>query len=210
MFENRWRSSCRGWVPCLAASKRVVMVGISGVGKTTLLDTVVNALDGSQQVTVVSFGTVMLEEARRQGIVDRDVLRSLPAAEQIRLQTTAAERIAATGGDVVIVDTHAFVNTSFGYYPGLPERVLRIINPTSYISVSANPEEIYRRRMNDTTRSRDHITVAGIKQELDMQAAMVSACAVISGAPVKLVVNRDGRVDGAADDVIRAAGLSNT
>lgn len=185
------------------------MVGISGVGKTTLLDTVVRSLKASgKQVTVVSFGTVMLEEARRQGISDRDALRSLPADEQVRLQTNAAESIAASDDDVVIVDTHAFVNTKFGYYPGLPERVLRIISPTNYISVSANPEEIYRRRMNDTTRNRDRITVAGIKQELGMQAAMVSACSVISGSPVKMVVNRDGRVDEAANDVIRAAGLN--
>ena len=62
--------------------------------------------------------------------------------------------------------------------------------------------------MNDTTRNRDRITVAGIKQELGMQVAMVSACSVISGSPVKLVVNRDGRVDEAANDVIRAAGLN--
>ena len=184
------------------------MVGIAGVGKTTLLTAVVDGLRKKHdKVTVISFGTAMLEAARRQGIVDRDVLRSLPADEQVRLQTSAAERIAATSDDIVIVDTHAFVSTSFGYYPGLPERVLRIIKPTNYISVSAKPEEIYRRRMNDSTRNRDQITVAGIKQELDMQAAMVSACAVISGAPVKPVVNRDGQVTDAANDVIRAAGL---
>lgn len=192
----------------MAASKRIVMVGISGVGKTTLLGAVVDELRKTHdRVTVVSFGTAMLEEARRQGIVDRDVLRSLPAEEQVRLQAKAAECIADIDGGIVIVDTHAFVSTRFGYYPGLPERVLRIINPTSYISVSAKPEEIYRRRMNDNTRSRDQITVAGIKQELDIQAAMVSACAVISGAPVKPVVNKDGHVADAANDVIRAAGL---
>ena len=195
----------------MVASKRVVMVGISGVGKTTLLDTVVKMLQAQdRQAHVVSFGTAMLEEARRQGITDRDALRGLPADEQIRLQITAAEHIAARDSDIVIVDTHAFVNTGFGYYPGLPERVLRIINPTSYVSVSAKPEEIYRRRMNDTTRHRDHISVASIKQELDMQAAMISACSVISGSPVKLVVNRDGHVEEAANDVIRATGLNNT
>ena len=184
------------------------MVGISGVGKTTLLEAVVEELKKKHdRVTVVSFGTAMLEEARRQGIVDRDALRSLPADEQVRLQINAAEHIAATDDEIVIVDTHAFVSTRFGYYPGLPERVLRIIRPTNYISVSAKPEEIYRRRMNDNTRNRDRITVAGIKQELDMQAAMVSACAVISGAPVKPVVNTDGQVIDAANDVIRAAGL---
>lgn len=193
----------------LAVSKCIVMVGIAGVGKTTLLEVVVKTLESAgKQVRVVSFGTVMLDEARRQGITDRDTLRSLPADEQVRLQAHAAERISSGNDEVVIVDTHAFVKTSFGYYPGLPARVLRVINPTIYISVSANPEEVYRRRMNDTTRSRDRITVADIKQELDMQAAMVSACSVISGSPVKMVVNRDGKIEMTANDVIRAAGLN--
>ena len=184
------------------------MVGIAGVGKTTLLDMVVRILqDKGKRVNVISFGTAMLEAALDSGITNRDELRHLPAAEQERLQDIAAQRIADADGDLVIVDTHAFVNTRFGYYPGLPRRVLRLIMPTSYISVSAKPEEIYRRRVNDSTRRRDRISVSDIKQEMDMQAAMVSACAVLSGSPVKMVINRDGGVSTAANDVIRAAEL---
>lgn len=184
------------------------MVGIPGVGKTTLLQQVVEKLQAARKVVLVrSFGTAMLEEAQKQGITNRDEIRNLPTEEQIRLQKTAAERLATETFDVLLIDTHAFVNTQSGYYPGLPERVLRILNPTNYISVSANPEEIYNRRMNDPTRNRDRVSIAVIKQELDLQAAMLSACAVVSGSPVKPVVNREGRLSDAADDVIRALGL---
>lgn len=192
----------------MGESKRVVLVGISGVGKTTLLRAVVQKLeDSNRTVTVQNFGTVMLSEAKNNGITDRDMIRNLSIHDQERLQKTAAEHISKEPADVVIIDTHAFVSTPSGYYPGLPAKVLHILAPAIYISVSARPEEIYNRRMNDPTRNRDRISITGIKEELDLQAAMVSACSVMSGSPVKLVVNSKGRLDDAADDVIKAIGL---
>lgn len=193
----------------LAAAKRiVVLVGIPGVGKTSLVNAIVEKIKSSGKVVLVkSFGSAMLEEARRNGIRDRDVIRCLPTKEQENLQRTAAERIANEECDVIIIDTHAFISTTSGYYPGLPESILRILKPTNYISVSAKPEEIYNRRMNDPTRNRDLVTMNIIKQELDLQAAMISACSVVSGSPVKPIVNKEGRLAEAANDVIRAIGL---
>ena len=36
---------------------------------------------------------------------------------------------------------------------------------------------------------------------------MISACAVLSGSPVKHVLNREGMIDVVADKIIRAIGL---
>ena len=192
----------------MAENKRVVLVGIPGVGKTTLLKMVVDKLRAQNKIVLVrSFGTVMLEVARSMGITDRDALRQLPTEEQSRLQNMAARKLAEEPGDIVIIDTHAFVSTVSGYYPGLPERVLRVLNPTIYISVSAKPEEIYNRRKNDPTRHRDRVNIANIKQELDIQAALVSTYSVVSGSPVKPIVNRDDRMDAAAAEVIKVLGL---
>lgn len=189
-------------------NKRIIMVGIPGVGKSTLLSRVVEMLDGrSIKVSVNSFGTIMLETAAELGITDRDEMRRLAVSSQHDLQRTAAQRIAGITADVVIVDTHAFISSPEGYYPGLPEHVLRIINPTNYISVSAKPEEIYSRRINDQTRNRDVISLQTIKTELGIQAGMISACAVITGSPVKFVQNNEGQVDKAASTVIGAMGL---
>ncbi|WP_297441973.1 adenylate kinase [Nitrosopumilus sp.] len=193
---------------CLVENKKVVMVGIPGVGKTTLLSKMATIIkDHKKSVSVVSFGTLMFEVAKENGLNDRDELRKLPVAEQQRIQKLAAEKIALHQEDVVIIDTHAFISSPEGYYPGLPEHVLKIIKPTNFVSVSAKPEEIYNRRMTDTTRNRDKITLANIKKELDAQSGMISACSVISGSPVKHVLNREGKVDEAADKIINAIGL---
>ena len=184
------------------------MVGIAGVGKTTLVTKIVEILDRMQKsVNVQSFGTVMFEEAKKNGIKNRDELRHLTTDKQIKLQKMAAEKIAALTEDVVIIDTHAFIATPAGYYPGLPEHVLKIIKPSNFISVSAKPEEIYNRRMNDETRNRDKVSISTIKKELDVQAAMISACSVIIGSPMKPVMNSEGKIEEAAQKVIKAIGM---
>jgi len=184
------------------------MIGIPGVGKTTLLSKIVKILtDNKKNISRISFGTLMFEVAKENGLTDRDDLRKLPVTEQQRLQKIAAEKIASQNEEIIIIDTHAFINSPEGYYPGLPEHVLKIIKPTNFISVSAKPEEIYNRRMKDDTRNRDKITLPNIKKELDVQSGMISACAVITGSPVKHVLNGEGKVDEAADKIIKAIGL---
>lgn len=184
------------------------MVGIPGVGKTTLLKKIVEIIKNrDKSVRVIGFGTLMFDVAKKNDLSNRDELRKLPVVEQQNLQKIAAEQIAEHTEQVVIVDTHAFINSPEGYYPGLPEHVLKIIKPTNFVSVSAKPEEIYNRRMKDDTRNRDKITLANIKKELDIQSGMISACAVISGSPVKHVLNGEGKIDEATDKIVNAIGL---
>jgi adenylate kinase len=195
-------------VLCLAENKKIIMVGIPGVGKTSLLSKIVEIIKNhDRSVNVISFGTLMFDIAKKNGLKDRDELRKLPVTEQQNLQKIAAEKIAEQNEQVVIIDTHTFINSTEGYYPGLPEHVLKIIKPTNFVSVSAKPEEIYNRRMKDDTRNRDKVTLTKIKAELDIQSGMISACAVITGSPVKHILNREGKIDEATDKIIKAIGL---
>ena len=199
---------CHGWVLYLVENKKIILVGIPGVGKTTLLTTMVEILKNNKKnVSVINYGSLMFDVAKENGLSDRDQLRKLSVSEQQRIQKIAAEQISNREEEVVIIDTHAFVNSPEGYYPGLPEHVLKIIKPTNFVSVSAKPEEIYNRRMKDDTRNRDKITLANIKKELDVQSGMMSACAVITGSPLRLVLNGEGKIDETADKIIKAIGL---
>ncbi len=97
---------------CLGESKKIVIVGIPGVGKTTIVTKVVEILNSrNQSVSVVSFGNLMFEEALIYGIKDRDELRKLPVTQQQDLQKKAAERIAKLNDSIVLIDTHAFITT---------------------------------------------------------------------------------------------------
>lgn len=192
----------------LVENKKIVLVGIPGVGKTSLLTMIVDILKSKNiQVKVISYGTLMFDIAKENGLQDRDGLRKLPISEQQNLQKIAAEKIATLTEDIVIIDTHAFITSTEGYYPGLPEYVLKIIKPSNFISVAAKPEEIYNRRMQDETRNRDNITLINIRKELEYQTGMISACAVITGTPVRHILNDEGKIDEAADKIISALGL---
>ena len=151
----------------------------------------------------------MLEQASKNGIHDRDELRKAPVETQQKLQTLAAKSLGQMNDDVVIIDTHAFIATKQGFYPGLPKNVLEQIRPTNFIAISARPEEIYNRRMEDKTRNRDIISIESIKKELAVQDAMLSSCSVFTGAPMKVVLNSEGKIEEAAKSVIHAIGIWN-
>jgi adenylate kinase len=192
----------------LAENKRVVVVGIPGVGKTTVVKKLAEIIKVHKKtVNVTSFGTIMFEVAKENELQNRDELRKLPISEQRKLQRNAAEKLSKIEDDVLIIDTHAFIRTSEGFNPGLPYHVLQIIEPTHFIIVTAKTEEIYNRRMKDETRNRDKVTITTIKKELDIQSAMMSACSVLSGSPLTQVQNNEGKLEEAANKIIKAIGI---
>ena len=185
-------------------SKRAIIVGIPGVGKTTVISRAAELLNLKTKATVVVFGTLMFEEAKKKmGIKHRDEMRRMPVEEQRSLQEMAAQRIAEMKDDIVLVDTHLFINTSEGYYPGLPMRLLSIMKPTNLVMVAADPQEIADRRKTDETRQRDIISAENVQKELDISRVMVASCSILTGAPFAIIMNSDGKVDEAAANIAK-------
>ena len=192
----------------LVERKKVIIVGIPGVGKTSLVTKVVELIKAKNKTASVhSYGTVMLELAKAFGVKDRDELRTLPVEKQKELQRLAAEKLASLNDDVIFVDTHAFISTKAGFYPGLPNHVIQIIEPTNFIAITASPDEIHNRRIKDETRNRDTISIEEIKKELAVQDAMLSSCSVLSGSPMKVIFNHEGNIEEAANNVIETIGV---
>jgi len=192
----------------LVERKKVIIVGIPGVGKTSLVTKVVELIKAKNKTASVhSYGTVMLELAKDFGVKDRDELRTLPVEKQKELQRLAAEKLASLNDDVIFVDTHAFISTKAGFYPGLPNHVIQIIEPTNFIAITASPNEIHNRRIKDETRNRDTISIEEIKKELAVQDAMLSSCSVLSGSPMKVIFNHEGNIEEAANNVIETIGV---
>ena len=180
---------------------RVVVVGIPGVGKTTVVNGVVSELAGAK---LVNFGTLMFEAARSlKWVKDRDEMRKMPVEKQKRLQKIAASRIAKMKGKAVIVDTHLFIRTEEGFWPGLPFEVVRAMQPTHLILVVATPEEIAKRRSADPTRARDAVTPEGLREELEIARGFLAVSSTLTGAPMLIVRNEQGKAERVSKSLVR-------
>ena len=173
----------------------IVVTGIPGVGKTTVMQ---KAAEG-RDIQFVTFGTIMIDIAKEDGLVkDRDEMRRLTLDQQKQLQIKTAEKVGKMKN--VIVDTHCTVKTPKGYMPGLPEWVLHKLNPTAIVIVEADPQEIFDRRGKDLTRNRDSDSVEKIAEHQMMNRAAAMAYAALTGATVKIVLNHDNALDDAVKE----------
>lgn len=180
---------------------RVVVVGIAGVGKTTVLEKLRSRVKGAKLVT---FGSVMLEEAtRRKWVKHRDELRKLPVEKQRRLQTLAAGKIAEMRDKVIMVDTHLFIRTNEGFWPGLPFEVARALKPTHLVLVEASPEEVLRRRAADPSRRRDAVKHGDLESEMALARQFLAVSSTLTGAPMLMIMNEEGGADQAAAALAR-------
>ena len=178
--------------------KIVIIVGVPGVGKSTIISNATTTLQkkGTSLSTVV-FGSVMFEEAKKLGINDRDQIRKQTIDVQQRLQNLTADHISSLNDSIVVVDTHLFIKTQSGYYPGLPMSLILKINPERLILITANSEEILNRRKNDSTRARDLISDDEIKRDIEVSLSMISSLSILTGAPFEIIYNHDNMIDSA-------------
>jgi adenylate kinase len=181
--------------------KLVVIAGIPGSGSTTVLTKALEELD----FVHVNYGDVMLEIAKSDCIVaDRDSLRKLSPDLQKEVQENAAQSIREKSEQSnIIVDTHCTIKTPSGFLPGLPKWVLDQLKPDMFILLEADGDEILKRRISDTTRTRDAERLKDIELHQEMNRAASMTYAVLTGATVKIIENHDNRLDEAVEDMVK-------
>jgi adenylate kinase len=189
----------------LEEPKRItIVVGIPGVGKTTVITKTKDILlQSGYNTTVVVFGSVMLSEAKKMGIGDRDQIRKLSISGQQNLQNLAADYICSVKEDLVIVDTHLFIRTSSGFFPGIPQNVIQKLKPRNLILITATPEEILARRAKDESRNRDMVSIEEITKELGLAISMISTISILSGSAFEIVDNHQGSSEDTASFIAR-------
>ena len=177
-----------------------IIAGIPGAGKTTVMNEVLK----KREYKVVNYGDEIFKIAKERKLVEhRDELRKLPYEMQREMQIEAAKRIAKLGN--AIVDTHCTIKTPFGYLPGLPYDVLSILKPSRIILIEANPEEIMERRKKDAEiRIRDEESIESMEEHQLMNRIAGMSYAVLTGATLKIIKNRQGRLEEAAEEMIKA------
>jgi adenylate kinase len=177
-----------------------IVSGVPGVGVSSVVAEAARRIESHR---LFNLGDVMLEEARTRGLAEsRDELSELSVREQEALQGYAAGYIRDEASDgPVIVNTRFVVRTSQGYLPGLPDPVLREINPSRLVLVDADPSTVVERREGETYRNYPEggETEVRFHQRLERSAAFVYSSK--SSATVHHVSN-GGNVEKAAEKLV--------
>jgi adenylate kinase len=190
----------------------VIVTGIPGSGKSTVCSLVEKLVkEAGVEASVINYGTVMMGILEKHGrSMERDAMRKDDLNTQRKLQKevaeTVSERMRQLSG-VKIIDTHMSIKTSEGYVAGLPFHVLQVLKPEMLVLVEAKPWEISSRRMKDASRKRDEPTEKAVEEELLFSRLMAGACAVLAGAPIRTVVNDEGKQEEAATEIVKALGV---
>ena len=186
-----------------------IVVGVPGVGKTTVISKAVEKLiQKGYDAEIINYGDVMLERALELGLVEnRDEMRKLPVTKQLYLQRVAAEWISKRSEeiDLLLLDTHLFIRTPRGRWPGISENNIPYLRGVvQLILIEADPKDISRRRMKDTTRIRsDYGSVEEeIMQDQMYNRYMSSAISVKYGCPVYILRNEENMVDEAVNELV--------
>ncbi len=164
----------------------IIAMGLPGAGKTTVL----KGLDTDYEI--VNYGDLMLEiEKEKFGIKDRDEMRTLPIEKQKLAQKLVYEKLSQMDGKVIL-DTHCSVSTPKGFFPGLPLDFLKMLRVDTLVLISADVDEVAKRRAEDPSRKRDVDDVALHDQ---MNRAYLATYSAATGAPAVVIMNRQGKVE---------------
>jgi adenylate kinase len=182
------------------------VTGIPGVGKTTVLNELQDlAKENKFSLTVLNYGTIMNEIMRELGKdLHRDKMRQQSIEAQKKVQELAANEIVNRSGPrTIVIDTHMFIRTASGMWAGFPQNVLQRLSPQLIVLVEADPDQIAARRTGDPSRMREKSVAEEIAFDLAWSRATAAASSILTGAPVKVIRNDEGRQKQAAQELFQ-------
>lgn len=179
-----------------------IIVGLSGVGKGTVLEEAMLLSD--KDYKLINYGDKMVEIAKEEDLVNsRDELKKLSPEENKRVQKLAAEAIIEESEENdVLVETHAAIQTPFGYIPGLPKWSIEELDPEKIIMLTADAEAIWSRTQEDESRDREHEEVDQIREYQEVAREMAATGAVLTGAYLTVIENKENQAEAAAEELV--------
>jgi adenylate kinase len=158
-----------------------VVVGVPGVGKTSLCRKVSNILE----CNYANYGDLMLEVAQNQRLAFTDPeMFNLDMDIQHEIWETTALKIRHMSN--VLVDLHGLDQSSMGYILSLP---LDIISPDIIIIIEASYQNIIKRRRGDKSKQRIIEDLESVKEHMEILRTSMAVCSALIGCNFLILKN---------------------
>jgi adenylate kinase len=169
---------------------RVIVAGLKGSGKTTVLKFVNQK---RPDIKILNAGDFFAQVFKKYGL-DRDQGDlGIPREKYVSIQKEIFKNLAREVKRYkdVIIDTHLFLTKKEGYYPGLPEFAMKEIDPDVIVVLEYDPKFILKRREKDLKeigRQRSaEFTTEGIEWEQQVQRHFAFSSATFTATTVKII-----------------------
>lgn len=165
-----------------------IIVGISGVGKTRLLEKVSAVLP----VKVLSASTLIRESiAEAEGqLTPQDHLRARSIYDNQVSLLEAFKRNVKPSDNLVILDAHVVIDTPDGLVR-IGTDVFRAINPDFVVFVKGEPRRILRNRQRDASRMRPERSISSLTRQQEFAIVVAREVATELSIPIHFVMSGD-------------------
>ena len=163
--------------------ERVAVVGVPGVGKTSLC----RAVSHNSNYKHVNYGDLMLLTAQKDGLATTlDEMFQLSLSQQHEIWKKAALKIKDEKN--VILDLHGVEHPDEGYLISLP---FEILPPDIIIIIETSYDEIIRRRNFDVEKIRLMEKKETLKNHMQILRYTMSSISTILGCNLAVLNNND-------------------
>jgi adenylate kinase len=178
----------------------VIVVGVPGVGKTSLINEAKKYL--KYEFKVVNTGDIMFELAKEKyNINNRDEIRKkLTFEQQKEIQKEAIKRIKEMEKESdIILDTHLVIESYEGYITGMLREYAEILRPDGIAVIISDPDKIFVRRLRDIQiRGRDIENLKRIEIQQNLTIYFTTIFMFEYGTIVEVINNEEGLLEESA------------
>ncbi len=177
----------------------IYVVGIPGVGKSSVLK---KAQEKLKNFKIINFGDLVFEKVKDKVKSRDEIVKKLKREEYLKIQIEVARELKGAAKNLII-DTHLTLYTPFGFYPGIHKFVAREIPPDLIIVITADPKEIYLRRIRDKNRQRGILDIEILKLWQDFEIFYATNIMYEYDSYLKIIENREGLLNEAAEELVK-------
>lgn len=182
-----------------------LVVGVPGVGKTTVLNTAKKYLN--RNFEIVNFGDILFEYLKKHyDLKNKDEIRKkIPYDIYYKSQIEVCKILYDKYKNKdILIDTHFLIKTKFGFLPGLSKEMAKYLKPNFIVVIIAEPHYILHRRLKDKTRQRDIelVHLIDLHQNLTLNYSLTLAYDL--HIPIIVIENQEGHVEKAGKELAEA------